>query len=92
MVDTKVGTMTVTYKTLDEWPNVTIPILHKVVYAHTTDGVRAQYQRSYKDHLVDEWLKANCRHPYYHSPGWMQEKFIQFEDDQEAVLFALRWR
>ena len=83
--------MTVTYKTNDAWPGLTFPVLHKVVYAHTTNGVWAEYQRSYKDHLVDAWLKENCRHPYYHSPGYLTEKFIQFEDDQEAVLFALRW-
>ena len=65
--------------------------LYKVVYAKTTDGVLAAYQRSYKDHLVDEWLKENCRRPYYHSPGYLEEKFIQFEDDKEALLFALRW-
>jgi hypothetical protein len=47
------------------------------------------YQRSYKDYLVDQWLKDNCRGNYYHSPGYMKEKFIQFEDDHEAVMFAL---
>lgn len=84
--------MTITYKTLwPELPDVKVPILHKVKYADTVDGVEAQYQRSYLDHLVDEWLKSNCRAPYYHSSGWMKEKFIQFEDDKEAVMFALRW-
>lgn len=67
------------------------PVLHRVVYAHTVDHVDAFYQRSYLDHLVDGWLKANCRSPYYHSPGYLKHKFIEFEDDEEAVLFALRW-
>ena len=83
--------MTVTYKTNDKWPGVKWPVLHKVVYAKTTDRVLALYQRSYKDHLVDVWLKENCRHPYYHSPGYLEEKFIQFEDDEEAFMFALKW-
>lgn len=83
--------MTITYKTNDAWPGVKFPVLHKVVYAYTADHVDAFYQRSYKDHLVDTWLEANCKSPYYHSPGYLQEKFIQFEDDQEAMLFALRW-
>ena len=83
--------MTVTYKSTEMFPNVQVPVLHKVVYAHTVDGVLAAYQRSYKDHLVDEWLKENCRSPYYRSPGYLTEKFIQFEDDAEAVMFALRW-
>lgn len=67
------------------------PVLHRVVYAHTVDNVQAMYQRSYKDHLVDTWLGENCKSSYYHSPGYMQEKFIEFEDDEEAVMFALRW-
>ena len=72
-------------------PTVKVPKLYKVKYADTVDNVLAVYQRSYKDHLVDEWLDANCKANYYHSPGWIQEKFIQFEDDKEAVMFALRW-
>jgi len=81
--------MTVTYTQLAGFPNVKVPVLHKVIYAKTVDGVPASYQRSYKDHLVDEWLKANCKHPYYHSPGYLREKFIQFECDEDAALFAL---
>ena len=65
--------------------------LHKVKYAETVDGTLAAYQRSYKDVLVDAWLEANCKKPYYHSPGYLTEKFIEFEDDAEAVMFALRW-
>jgi hypothetical protein len=82
--------MAITYTTpWPDMPTVKVPKLHKIKYADTVDGVLAMYQRSYKDHLVDEWLKANCNSPYYHSPGWMKEKFIQFEDDKEAVMFAL---
>jgi hypothetical protein len=81
--------MTVTYKTNSKFPGVNFPVLHKVVYAKTVDSVQAMYQRSYKDHLVDTWLKANCKSPYYHSPGYLREKFIQFEDDEEAAMFAL---
>jgi hypothetical protein len=83
--------MTITYTTHEAWPGLKFPVLHKIVYARTADGVLAAYQRSYKDHLVDEWLKEYCKSPYYHSPGYLTEKFIQFEDDKEAVMFALRW-
>lgn len=65
--------------------------LYKVKYAETADGVLAAYQRSYKDCLVDEWLKTNCKKPYYHSPGYLTEKFIEFESDRDAVMFSLRW-
>lgn len=83
--------MTITYKPAKINSDIMIPVLHKVVYAYTVDEVQAFYQRSYKDHLVDVWLKENCRSPYYHSPGYLKEKSIQFEDDEEAVMFALRW-
>lgn len=83
--------MTITYGTHDNWPGIKFPVLHKVVYAKTVDNVQAMFQRSYKDVLVDAWLKENCRSPYYRSPGYMHEKFVQFEDDKEAVMFALRW-
>lgn len=67
------------------------PKLHQVVYAKTVNDMPAWTQRSLKDHQVDEWLKANCRHPYYRSPGYLHEKFVQFECDEDATFFALRW-
>jgi hypothetical protein len=81
----------ITYKTMDKFPGIKFPVLHRVVYAKTVDGVQAQYQRSYKDHLVDTWLEDNCKHPYYHSPGYLREKFIEFECDEDAFIFALTW-
>ncbi len=83
--------MTVTYKPMKGFPGVKIPVLHRVVYAYTTDHVKAYYQRSYKDVLVDAWLESNCQHPYYHSPGYLKEKFIEFECDQDAMMFALKY-
>ena len=68
-----------------------VPKLHRVVYAQTEGQVLAQWQVSYLDYKVNEWLKYNTRHPYYHSPGYLYEKFIEFECDEDAVLFALRW-
>lgn len=83
--------MTVTYKPMRGFPGIQTPVLHRVVYAKTENDVLSMYQRSYKDYQVDEWLKSNCQHPYYHSPGYLREKFIEFECDQDAVMFALRW-
>jgi hypothetical protein len=83
----------ITYKAIwPDLPHVKVPVLHKVKYADTVDNGLAMHQRSYKDHLVDTWLKANCKSPWYHSPGYLKEKSIHFEDDQEAVMFALRWK
>ena len=83
--------MAITYTTHDAYPNIKFPKLHKVKYAETADDVLAAYQRSYKDVLVDQWLENNCKKPYYRSPGYLTEKFIEFECDQEALLFALKW-
>jgi hypothetical protein len=71
--------------------NAYVPKLYKVVYAKTIDGVQAQWQISYKDYVVNEWLKENCKNSYYHSPGYLDEKFIQFEDEKEAMWFSLRF-
>ena len=86
--------MTVTYKTNAKFPGVNFPVLHRVVYDRwNNEATLNGYQRSYhKDHLVDTWLKTNCRHPYYHSPGYLYDKFIEFECDEEAMWFALKWK
>lgn len=83
--------MTITYKPMVMFPNIQTPVLHRVVYAHTTDGVAARYQNSYRDWQVRLWCQANCRAGFYMHPGWTQEKFVQFEDDQDATWFALHW-
>jgi hypothetical protein len=83
--------MTVTYKPMRGFPDIKTPVLHRVVYAKTADDIVSMYQRSYKDHLVNAWLEANCQHPYYHSPGYLREKFIEFECDQDALVFALKF-
>lgn len=69
---------------------IKVPKLYKVVYtAKTEGGIQAQYQYSYKDALVHEWLREKVKGRYYHSPGYLTEKFIEFEDMKEAVLFSL---
>lgn len=64
---------------------------YKVVYAKTVDGVQAQWQISYKDYVVNEWLKKHCKKHYYHSPGYLTEKFIEFECSKDAMMFSLRF-
>lgn len=70
---------------------IKVPVLHRVVYHRHPDGIQSEYYRSYRDYQIDEWLKENCKHNYYHSPGYLREKSIQFECSDEALLFALRW-
>lgn len=83
--------MTITYKTNDQWPGVEFPVLHRVVYGYSKNQIDDLYHRGYLDIEVDAWLASNCRSPYYRSPGWNPEKSIQFEDDEEAFRFALRY-
>jgi hypothetical protein len=83
--------MTVTYTTSDKFPGIRFPKLHRVDYSRLYDDVNVQYQKSYRDYIVNQWLEDNCKHGYYHSPGYLREKFIQFECDEEALMFALRW-
>lgn len=65
--------------------------LHKITYAVARDQIDELYHRGWLSRAVDAWLEANCRAPYYHSPGYLKEKFIEFENDAEAVAFALKW-
>ena len=84
--------MTITYKSLPEFgtnKTIKVPVLHRVVYAKTVDGVQSMWQISYKDYLIANWLEENCKHGYYHSPGYLEEKFIEFENQEDAALFRL---
>lgn len=71
--------------------DIEVPVLHRVVYDRHPDGILSDYYRSYRDYQIDEWLKKNCKHNYYHGPGYLREKSIEFECDHDAALFALRW-
>lgn len=57
-----------------------VPVLHKVPYnpAHNEQHIRA-------------WIQNNCRAASYGSPSWHRRPFYEFEDDEDATMFALRW-
>lgn len=76
--------MAVTYieQDLGGWTKVKFPVLHKVCY---TDNGEAGLI-----YTIDQWCKENCKGRRYHSPSW-SGNFIEFEDDEDAALFALRW-
>ena len=46
--------------------------------------------RIYGNGEIRDWLEDNCQNPYYVIPSW-KANGVEFEDDEEAVLFALRW-
>ena len=39
---------------------------------------------------VRAWCEANCNHSFYMAPGWL-DPMVQFECDEDAAWFALRW-
>ena len=57
---------------------VAVPVLHRV------------YFNSDQEHEVREWLKDKCQDKYYTTPDWAG-CFVEFEDDEDASIFALRW-
>jgi hypothetical protein len=74
--------MTVTYKILwDDMPHVKIPVLHRIRYDKNNID---------KDEMYS-WLKANCKGNFYSSLYPNPHHIIEFEDDEDAVMFALRW-
>lgn len=73
--------MAVTYiEPFKEMPGFKMPFLHKVPY---------NQEVNYRE--IEGWLKENCKDSYYPSPGWHKTPMIEFEDDEDAMMFALRW-
>ena len=81
--------MTVTYKetAFRTSTKIRVPVLHTVVYGHR-DDIDGWNNL---DIRVRCWCGENCKGMFYLHPGWTLEKFVQFEDDEDAVLFALAW-
>ena len=48
-------------------------------------------------HTIYSWLDENCRGAFYTGTDWdqwvvsKQNKMVEFEDEQDATLFALKW-
>jgi len=62
-----------------EHPTFRVPKLHKVTY-----------NPKYNWGEVHHWCKENCRAPSYMSMAWAGT-FVEFEDDEDAVVFSLRF-
>jgi hypothetical protein len=68
-----------------QWNNILnkeVPKLHRVIIP----GERAVEISN----QVRDWCNINCKGKYYFGPGWMQFS-VEFEDDEDAVLFSLRF-
>ena len=71
-------------------PEVKVPRLHRVTYGYSA-SFWDRYEWNLKDRTIRAWCDEHCYAPFYFHAGYTNEKFVQFEDDQDAVLFALRW-
>jgi len=72
--------ITYTYPWPDIAPTAKVPKLHDVTYGERfTDGE------------VYRWCRDNTCAPFYTAPSWTGKRLVQFEDDSDAVMFALRF-
>jgi hypothetical protein len=86
--------ITYTHPWPETLPALKVPVLHRVDYAYTEgNGFTSAWltKSAQTDMDVRAWCQHNCRAAYYLHPGYTREKFVHFEDDQDATLFALRW-
>jgi hypothetical protein len=70
--------ITYTYPFPEHAPTLKVPNLHEVYYnSRFTNGE------------VYRWCRENTRAPFYTAPNWTGKYLVQFEDDADAVMFAL---
>jgi hypothetical protein len=62
-----------------EHPSVKVPRLHRVKYNPKFNWGEVHY-----------WCRENCQAPAYMAPDWAGT-FVEFEDDEDAVVFSLRF-
>lgn len=72
------GMITYTYP-WPEQPTFKVPTLHRV-----------NYNPKYNWGEVHYWCKQNCRAPSYMAMSWAGT-FVEFEDDEDATLFSLKF-
>lgn len=63
-----------------------VPKLHDVVIRADEIFSRDEYNE------MNEWCYKNCKERFYFFPSWTRKIGAQFEDDEDAMLFALRWK
>lgn len=87
--------MAITYKIVwPDVPNFKVPVLHRVVYGYSDalTNIAAEWEYwKQKDYHIRAWCEKNCSAAYYFHPGYTEAKFVEFEDDVDAMWFALKW-
>lgn len=82
--------VTMIERTVGDGKPYKVPKLHRIVWkTRTWAGSPSYLDENFPE--MDAWCEKNCRHPYYHGPAWQHDCFIEFECDQDATMFALRW-
>lgn len=56
-----------------------VPVLHKVHFNKSADRREVRI-----------WCENNCRAMFYTGPSWAG-RFVEFEDDEDAMWFSLRY-
>jgi hypothetical protein len=88
--------MTITYKRPFSDRSTRVPILHKVYYGEPVVEADPFLGIPFKlyplhDAAAIEWCQENCRAAWYQSSGYVDQCFVEFEDDEDAMMFSLRW-
>ena len=71
---------------MKNFPKVLVPKLHDVVLVED----EVIHVQEYED--IYAWCKENCKEPFYIFPSWTRKIGVQFEDDEDAVMFTLRFK
>lgn len=66
--------------------SIDVPVLHDVVIRENEVFSRDEYE------AILDWCRYNCKGRFYIFPSWLAKIGAQFEDDEDAILFTLRWK
>ena len=68
------------------FPDVLVPKLHDVIIKEGEVFSKKEYDEIY------DWCKDNCKERFYIFPSWTLKVGAQFEDDEDAIMFSLRFK
>ena len=80
------GAMVKTMVPMKNYPKVLIPKLHSVVVREGEIFTKKEYDEIY------EWCRNNCKEQFYIYPSWTLKVGVDFEDDEDAIMFTLRFK
>lgn len=78
---------TITYTNSSLFPNIKFPVLHKIIIASSKND--SPIVREEKFEKMRTWLMKNCKSNYYIIPSWQFVYGVQFECEEEAIMFGM---